>query len=108
MVIYLGVVPTALAFATWAYALNRTTASQVGVTTYIVPVLVVLMSWVFLTKTSRPLAYLGGALCLAGVAISRGRRQPVTVEPAPTEPASTISGGGPQGRRTHSPLGRQE
>ena len=108
MVIYLGVVPTALAFTTWAYALNRTTAGKMGVTTYIVPVLVVLMSWAFLGETPRPLAYLGGVLCLAGVAISRGRRQPVTVEPAPTEPASTISGGGPQGRRTHSPLGRQE
>ena len=44
MMVYLGVVPTALAFTTWAYALNRTTAGQMGVTTYIVPVLVVLMS----------------------------------------------------------------
>ena len=86
MVIYLGVVPTALAFATWAYALNRTTASQVGVTTYIVPVLVVLMSWAFLGETPRPLAYLGGVLCLAGVAISRGRRRPVPARSVPDEP----------------------
>jgi len=88
MVVYLGVVPTALAFTTWAYALNRTTAGQMGVTTYIVPVLVVLMSWAFLGETPRPLAYLGGVLCLAGVAISRGRRQPVTVAPAPAEPGT--------------------
>jgi len=59
-----------------------------GVTTYIVPVLVVLMSWAFLGETPRPLAYLGGVLCLAGVAISRGRRQPVTVAPAPAEPGT--------------------
>ena len=88
MVVYLGVIPTALAFTTWAYALNRTTAGKLGVTTYIVPVLVVLMSWVFLTKTSRPLAYLGGALCLAGVAISRGRRRPVQAEPVAEEPVT--------------------
>ena len=73
VVVYLGVVPTALAFTTWAYALNRTTAGKLGVTTYIVPVLVVLMSWAFLGETPRPLAYLGGVLCLVGVAISRRR-----------------------------------
>ena len=88
MVVYLGVVPTALAFTTWAYALNRTTAGKMGVTTYIVPALVVLMSWAFLAETPRPLAYLGGALCLAGVAISRGRRQPVRAEPVAEEPVA--------------------
>jgi len=45
------------------------------VTTYIVPAIVVLMSWVILGETPRPLAYLGGALCLAGVAVSRGRKR---------------------------------
>jgi len=94
LVVYLGVVPTALAFTTWAYALNRTTAGKMGVTTYIVPVLVVLMSWAFLGETPRPLAYLGGALCLAGVAISRKRTQlaqaePVADEPVTEEPASS-------------------
>lgn len=83
MVVYLGVVPTALAFTTWAYALNRTTAGRMGATTYIVPALVVLMSWAFLGETPRPLAYLGGALCLAGVAISRGRANQAHAEPAP-------------------------
>jgi drug/metabolite transporter (DMT)-like permease len=88
MVVYLGVVPTALAFTTWAYALNRTTAGKMGVTTYIVPVLVVLMSWAFLGETPRPLAYLGGVLCLAGVAISRGRRRPVQAGPVAEEPVT--------------------
>jgi drug/metabolite transporter (DMT)-like permease len=88
MLVYLGVVPTALAFTTWAYALNRTTAGKMGVTTYIVPVLVVLMSWAFLGETPRPLAYLGGLLCLAGVAISRRRTPPLQAEPAAAEPAA--------------------
>jgi len=88
MVVYLGVIPTALAFTTWAYALNRTTAGKLGVTTYIVPVLVVLMSWAFLGETPRPLAYLGGVLCLAGVAISRGRARPVQPEPVAEEPVT--------------------
>ena len=46
--LYLGVFPTALAFTTWAYALARTTASRMGATTYAVPALVVVMSWLAL------------------------------------------------------------
>jgi drug/metabolite transporter (DMT)-like permease len=72
--VYLGVFPTALAFTTWAYALSRTTAGKMGATTYIVPALVIVMSWALLGQTPRPLAYLGGVLCLAGVAVSRGAR----------------------------------
>jgi drug/metabolite transporter (DMT)-like permease len=84
MVVYLGVVPTALAFTTWAYALTRTTAGRMGATTYVVPAIVVLMSWAFLGETPRPLAYLGGALCLAGVAVSRARaRQTALAAPEP-------------------------
>jgi drug/metabolite transporter (DMT)-like permease len=72
--VYLGVFPTALAFTTWAYALNRTTAGKMGATTYLVPALVVLMSWAILGQTPGVLAFVGGALCLAGVAVSRKRR----------------------------------
>lgn len=76
-VIYLGVFPTALAFTTWAYALARTTAGKMGVTTYVVPALVVLMSWLALGEVPTLLAVLGGLLCLSGVAITRsGAGQP--------------------------------
>ncbi|WP_354643207.1 DMT family transporter [Kitasatospora camelliae] len=70
-VVYLGLFPTALAFTTWAYAVSRTTAGRMGATTYAVPALVVLMSWSLLGETPLPLTLLGGALCLAGVAVSR-------------------------------------
>ncbi|MGW3207197.1 DMT family transporter [Streptomyces sp. NPDC001135] len=71
--VYLGVFPTALAFTTWAYALARTTASRMGATTYAVPALVVLMSWVLLGEVPGVLTLAGGVLCLAGVAVSRSR-----------------------------------
>ncbi|MEU7280586.1 DMT family transporter [Streptomyces sp. NPDC045431] len=71
--LYLGVFPTALAFTTWAYALARTTAGRLGATTYAVPALVVLMSWLFLDELPGALTLAGGALCLAGVAVSRSR-----------------------------------
>lgn len=71
--VYLGVFPTALAFTTWGYALARTSASRMGATTYAVPALVVLMSWLVLDEVPGPLTLAGGALCLAGVAVSRSR-----------------------------------
>lgn len=73
--VYLGVFPTALAFTTWGYALARTTAGRMGATTYAVPALVVLMAWVLLDKVPTPLGFLGGLLCLVGVAVSRRRQQ---------------------------------
>lgn len=72
-VVYLGVGPTAIAFTTWAYALARTSAGRLGATTYVVPALVVLMSWLLLGEVPGWLTLLGGALCLAGVAVSRRR-----------------------------------
>ncbi|MFB7279555.1 DMT family transporter [Streptomyces hydrogenans] len=71
--VYLGVFPTALAFTTWAYALARTTAGRMGATTYAVPALVVLMAWALLGELPGALTLVGGALCLAGVAVSRSR-----------------------------------
>ncbi|MFF7141834.1 DMT family transporter [Streptomyces nodosus] len=93
--VYLGVFPTALAFTTWAYALARTTASRMGATTYAVPALVVLMSWLFLGEVPGLVTLGGGVLCLAGVAVSRSRprlsppRAAAVVRPEPEpEPAS--------------------
>ena len=73
-VVYLGAMPTAVAFTTWAYALARTSAGKLGITTYLVPPIAIVMGWAFLAETPTPLAYVGGALCLAGVGLSR--RQP--------------------------------
>src|SRR4051812_47633666 len=73
---YLGVVPTAIGFTTWAYALKRTSAGRMGATTYLVPPLAVVMGWSLLGETPPGLALLGGALCLAGVAVTRGARWP--------------------------------
>ena len=70
---YLGAVPTALAFSTWAYALSKMPAGQLGVTTYIVPALVILLSLIFFARIPAPFAIVGGVICLAGVAVSRRR-----------------------------------
>ncbi len=69
--VYLGLVPTALAFTTWAYALSHTTAGRMGATTYLVPPLAILMAWLILDETPPALAIAGGGLCLVGVVLAR-------------------------------------
>ncbi len=75
--LYLGVVPTALAFSTWAYALARMDAGRMGVTTYLVPPVTIAMAAVLLGELPPPVAVLGGVVCLVGVALSRRRSAPV-------------------------------
>jgi drug/metabolite transporter (DMT)-like permease len=71
--VYLGVLPTAVAFTTWAYALAQTTAGRMGSTTYLVPPLAIVMGWAILGETPPALALAGGALCLVGVVVARGQ-----------------------------------
>ena len=71
--VYLGAVPTALAFSTWAYALSRMPAGQLGVTTYVVPTIVVVFAFLFFGEIPGVLAIVGGVVCLVGVALSRRR-----------------------------------
>jgi drug/metabolite transporter (DMT)-like permease len=70
-VVYLGLVPTALAFSTWAYALSHTSAGKLGVTTFAVPPITILLGWLFLNEVPPMLAIVGGALSLVGVSIAR-------------------------------------
>jgi len=79
-VVYLGLFPTTLGFTTWAYALARTTSGRMGATIYAVPTLVIIMSWLILGQVPRWVAVAGGALCLAGVAVSRSRSRAGRVE----------------------------
>ncbi len=70
-VVYLGVVPTAIAFLAWAYALKRMPAGRLAITTYLVPVIATGMAWALLAEVPPPLALLGGLICLTGVALTR-------------------------------------
>ena len=69
--VYLGLAPTALGFATWAYALRRMSAGRLASLAYLIPVVAIVLGWVLLGETPPRLAAAGGALCLAGVYLAR-------------------------------------
>jgi drug/metabolite transporter (DMT)-like permease len=74
--VYLGLFPTAIGFVAWAYALGRTPTGRLSATTYAVPAMAVLMSWIVLAETPTAYGLVGGAICLLGVALSRRRPRP--------------------------------
>ncbi|WP_244930097.1 DMT family transporter [Nocardioides sp. W7] len=83
-VVYLGVFPTAIAFTTYAFALQHMSASSLGITTYLVPPLTIVMGLIFLDEAPPTMAYAGGALALVGVAVARRKPRPVAEDrPAP-------------------------
>lgn len=69
--VYLAVVPLAIAFSTWSYALARMPAGRIAVTVYAVPPVTVLLGWVLLGEVPPALAFVGGVVCLVGVGLSR-------------------------------------
>jgi drug/metabolite transporter (DMT)-like permease len=80
-VVYLGIFPTAIAFTTFAYALRTMSASNLGVTTYLVPPITILMGWLLLSETPPGMAYAGGVLALVGVAVARRKPRTLATEP---------------------------
>lgn len=72
-VVYLGVFPTAVAFTTWAYALSHTDAGTLSLTTFAVPVITTLIAWAALDEVPPAMTFLGGALAILGVLLTRRR-----------------------------------
>jgi drug/metabolite transporter (DMT)-like permease len=69
--IWLGAIPTALGYTTWSYALSRMPAGQLGVSTYVVPPVTIVLSLILFGEVPAVLAIVGGVIALVGVALSR-------------------------------------
>jgi drug/metabolite transporter (DMT)-like permease len=86
--VYLGVFPTAIAFTTYAFALKHMSASNLGVTTYLVPPITIVLGVVFLSEAPPAMAYAGGVLALVGVGVARRKPRPRTTDHAQPEAAA--------------------
>ena len=72
-IVYLGVLPTAVAFTTWAYALTHTDAGALSLTTFLVPLIATLIAWLTIDEVPPTLTFIGGALAIVGVLMTRRR-----------------------------------
>jgi len=75
--LYIGAVPTAIAYLTWAYVLRQINASRLGVLTYLIPVCTVGLSALFLGEVPTSGTLVGGAICLVGVSLAQYRPRKV-------------------------------
>jgi len=77
--LFLGVVPTAVGYSTWAVAMKNLAPSAAGAFLYLVPAVVLILAWAFLGELPNAMAVLGGALVIAGVIAVQRLAQPQPV-----------------------------
>lgn len=64
--IYLGIFPSAIAFAAWSYSLARMPACHAAIFLYLIPVITLLLGWLVLNELPTSWDITGGLLILAG------------------------------------------
>nr|CTQ88192.1 Permease of the drug/metabolite transporter (DMT) superfamily [Kibdelosporangium sp. MJ126-NF4] len=95
--IFLGVGPSAVGYATWAYAQSQLPVATVANTLFLVPLLSIGIGWAMLDEGIHLVALAGGLVALAGVALSRGRRA------SPARPAKDTVDAGVSAARPSRP-----
>lgn len=70
-VVYLGVLPGALAFLAWSYLLAHLTVARATPLLYLVPVLSLIIAWLAIGEQPQVLSIIGGLVAIGGVALSR-------------------------------------
>ncbi|PPL18359.1 DMT family transporter [Microterricola pindariensis] len=98
--VYLGLLPSALGFVLWAYAVARMPVAVSTSLLYLVPPVAVLIAWVWLGELPIPAELLGGAVVILGVLIiARAPR----AAPRPAATAAAASGSTTSTRPRRSP-----
>jgi terminal-alkyne amino-acid exporter len=69
--VFLGIVPSAVGYMTWSYALARASVARTTVALYLVPVVAMALSWAWLGERPTLLAVVGGLLAVGGVILVR-------------------------------------
>lgn len=65
--VFLGIFPSAIGYATWAYVLSHMPAARASSFIYLIPALAILISWVWLGEAPTLIAIGGGVVVLLGV-----------------------------------------
>ncbi|MGW3635500.1 DMT family transporter [Streptomyces sp. NPDC005122] len=74
--LYLGLMPSALGFVIWGYAVARMPLSAATAALYLVPPVALAVSVLWLGEVPRPVALVGGAVTVLGVVLINHRRVP--------------------------------
>ena len=67
-VIYIGIFPGALGYVSWSYVLARFPASKATQFLYMVPIVAIIISYIWIEEIPSLISLVGGAIVLGGVA----------------------------------------
>jgi drug/metabolite transporter (DMT)-like permease len=86
--LFLGIVPSAVGFVTWAHAVGRVDMSVAATSLYLVPVVAIALAFAWLGEVPGAVELVGGAIAVGGVVLAnRVRRRPPAPAPLDLEPA---------------------
>ncbi len=71
--VYLGLLPSALGFVVWGYALARFSVATSTAALYLVPPVTLVVAFVWLGEIPPPVELLGGLISIAGVVLINAR-----------------------------------
>lgn len=77
-IIFLGLVPTIIAFQLWSYLLSKSNVSDLSSPIYLIPLSTMLFSFLVLDRVPGVMTIIGGAITTMGVLFSRRNRDNVT------------------------------
>lgn len=89
-VLLLGLLPSAVGFVTWGYAVARYTVAVATAALYLVPVVALAVAFAWLGERPAAVEMVGGLISIGGVALVHlaGRRKPAPAAPSPAEPSA--------------------
>ncbi|MCP4024026.1 MAG: EamA family transporter [Desulfobacteraceae bacterium] len=74
-VIYLGIFPAAMAYLCWAAVLSTMDASKASSFLYCVPVIVILIGWLWLDELPSTISIIGGSIAISGVICANMKKE---------------------------------
>lgn len=81
-VVFLGLLPSAVGFVVWGYAVARNTVATATAALYLVPVVALLVAYLWLGEIPRWIELAGGAVSICGVVLIRSSRAADLPKPA--------------------------